>query len=427
MNTKNSSISFLLVSALAVSTSFNAFAAKPEVGNVTVSQDKFTRVVTVEYTLSSEPGIVTLDIQTNGVSIGSENFLKVQGDVNKVVAPGGEKKTITWYPHIEWPNRKITDGSLKAVVNAWATNCPPMYMAYNTIMKKVTYYPSAEAVPYGVTSDVYKTDCILMRKIPAQGMVFRMGAARAETAHDDLKSYAVQEYAHLVGFTKDFYIAVYPVTQQQFYNIKGWYPSSCTVTATSGKQPVTGTSYETLRGDKHWPKDGDAVGSSSVFKTLRDASGIPSFDLPTDAQWEFACRAGTASAHNDGTEYDGTSRACAWTQENSGNAIHDVGATGIANGYGLYDMLGNYWELVKDMFSNGSDYSDTFVADWKTGGITWDPKGKYSDTYGNRVRRGGNFNWAVKYARSAYRDTVAQTGTGVTFRPVCAAEAPVAK
>jgi len=198
-------------------------------------------------------------------------------------------------------------------------------------------------------------------------------------------------------------MAVYPMTQRQFYNVKGWYPTDCVHTPDTCRQPVTGTSYETLRGSNLWPKDGDLVGSSSFFKTLRDASKIASFDLPTDAQWEYACRAGSPTAYNDGSEYNGSAaHACAWTTENSGNRIHDVGSLPNANAFGLYDMHGNMWELVKDMFSNGSEYSNTLCRRRRWRGLrSW--------------REGGAFQLAME-ARTNRSTSIGIRSAGISLR-----------
>ena len=99
----------------------------PEAGNVSMTQDPFSREVTITYTLTNAPAVVTLDIQTNGpngwVSIGGEHIdcFSQDSDVWKKVS-GKETYTIKWNPDQSWPSNKVTmaDGGVKAVVTAWA-------------------------------------------------------------------------------------------------------------------------------------------------------------------------------------------------------------------------------------------------------------------------------------------------------------------
>ncbi len=89
------------LSILAASAAFT-LAAAPVVRENSVTMSQSGGVVTIGYTLEGEAGIVTVDIQTNGVSIGSENLSFMAGDVNKVVQPGA--RTITWKPYKAWPD-----------------------------------------------------------------------------------------------------------------------------------------------------------------------------------------------------------------------------------------------------------------------------------------------------------------------------------
>jgi formylglycine-generating enzyme required for sulfatase activity len=114
----------------------------------------------------------------------------------------------------------------------------------------------------------------------------------------------------------------------------------------------------------------------------RSASG---YRLPTEAEWEYACRAGTTTAYNTGASItDDTG----WYRENSGDTTHPVGQK-PANAWGLYDMHGNVWEWCWDWYG-----------DYPSGAQT-DPIGASSGSI--CVRRGGGWPYAAQYARSAYR------------------------
>ena len=338
--------------SLAIMCAATVAAASAEVAtvsNVQVSQDASHRV-SVKYHIDS-PAVITLDIQTNvsdGVfaSIGAENIRTVWGDANRVVQAGDRE--ILWAPRKDWPDRKFSEGQVKAVVTAWALNATPDYMAVDlTMPSNVWYYVAAECVPGGVTNAKYKTDWLLLRKIPAQGVTWRMGIAPADASQDSVASRAT---AHLVQLSNDYYIGVYPVTQKQHSLIGGGYRTS----ALSGDhvgdmKPAGGIDWVYVR-DGNWPDSPLHSSAAAVIAKFRKQTGVE-FDLPTEAQWEFACRAG-----NGGCLYTGET----WNADNvgriawfSGNTTHleDVGQK-EPNAYGLYDMIGNVWEMCLDYYKD---------------------------------------------------------------------------
>lgn len=156
----------------------------------------------------------------------------------------------------------------------------------------------------GVTNNpIYKTDRLVLRKIPAKGQTFRMGTP--EDHVDTWRAKLADETAHDVTFTNDFWAGVFELTQKQFRNIMG-YGSGNHVGETF---PAETISYVTMRGaDVDWPATGDTVGKGStgsdslLLKLRQMAGGVLPFDLPTEAMWEFACSAGTAPNYvNDGS------------------------------------------------------------------------------------------------------------------------------
>jgi formylglycine-generating enzyme required for sulfatase activity len=118
--------------------------------------------------------------------------------------------------------------------------------------------------------------------------------------------------------------------------------------------------------------------------------------LPTEAEWEYACRAGTASAFNDGsacTEPDGPDPALlklGWFDKNSHDKTHPVREKKAPNRWGLHDMHGNVWEWCADW---KGDYSDEDQVD---------PTGAESGL--ERVFRGGSWASRARSCRSAFRD-----------------------
>ena len=279
----------------------------------------------------------------------------------------------------------------------------------------VYYYTSAEGVPGGVTNDLYKTVLILMRRIgPTGGEGFLMGSPVNETGRTAAREAQVRAW-----LTKGYYAGVYEVTQGQWYQVMGdtaqaW-PSKWSNNDYKLTRPVEQVSYYDIRENINntddaaadWPAN-DAVTAGSFMGRLRSKTGLAGFDLPTDAQWEYACRAGTTGALNDGTVNITNSNSDARLdllgryQYNGGkingttdpapdcttaNATAAVG-TYAPNAWGLYDMHGNVWEWCLDWFADAMEGGD-------------DPDGADSGSY--RVLRGGRWYSPASGCRSAVR------------------------
>ena len=155
-----------------------------------------------------------------------------------------------------------------------------------------------------------------------------------------------------VTLTKPFYIGIFEVTQRQYELVMGSKPSA--QYGSGNAYPVYWLSYSKIRG--------------SFLSNLRSRTGL-NLNLPTEAQWEYACRAGTTTTYYWSNSVNGN---YLWYTDNSGGATHPVG-TKKPNAWGMYDMSGNVWEWCLDW--NGTLEYGT------------DPKGPSTGV--NRVVRGG--------------------------------------
>lgn len=219
---------------------------------------------------------------------------------------------------------------------------------------------------------------VTMEFIKIKAGTFTMGSPDSDTM-----SSIYEKPQHQVTLTKDFYIGKYEVTQKQWIAIMGSNPSP------SGYG--IGDSYPV-----HKINSSDCF--SFISKLNAKSLGYGTFKLPTEAQWEYACRAGTTTPYYL-TAADPMS-ACGWYSGNSKTdsstgtmTAHPVGQK-TPNAFGLYDMLGNVGEFCSDMYVGASYTSDAAT----------DPTGETGyGTYSSHVIRGGNFYVDSKYCRSASR------------------------
>ena len=379
----------------------------PQVSLVSAAQNE-SRVLKVSYTLD-EPAIVTFDVKTNGVSIGAANLKLASGDVHRVVEAGAH--TLFWPAYEAWPEHtSARDGQFSVTVTAWATNSPPDYMVVKLVGDDKgarTFYTVPEQLPGegGVTNDLYKTDYLVMRRIPAAGKTFRMGSPASEPARQS------NEILHYVSLTNDFYMSVFELTQGQFMNVIGSAPTTYSSYSYEPTHPVDWIVYNSFRGSSAlWPSDGHDVDPSKNLYTFRTELNLPTLDLPTEAEWEFACRAGTLTGRYNGTEYSASVADIAWVGADR-TQPHAVGLL-EPNGYGLYDMYGNVDEYCLDYYA----------ADYATEGSTViAPQGPSSGS--DRVIRGTGSWWSSNgsQARSAFRQNYTAAGPWmcVGYRLVC--------
>ena len=393
--------------------------AAPTVSNVSTTQSN-SQTVKVDYTLD-EAAVVTLDVLTNATgdvwaSIGAGNIKTLWGDVGVLVQPGTH--TIYWAPEKDWIEDHPGTYDVKAAVKAWAITAPPDYMVVDLRTDnlragapKIRYFETADQIPEGgVTNRIYKTDFLVMRKIHAKGMTYRMGSPTGEVGKPTSDNGwgantwdGVDERTYHITLTNDFYLGIYELTRKQAITWSGYGNAS----SVSGYEayPAGGDNargfmhWYSFRGsDYQWPQDGHQVQEGCALGELRKKTGIE-LDLPTEAQWEFACRAGTQTALYTGENLTGTTTcanldAVAWYKGNSGSAPHEVGLK-QPNAFGLYDMLGNVSEHCLDRRSGNSGAFGNAAS-----GAFTEP-GWQNTTTSGRALRGGNYMWNAWYCRAA--------------------------
>ena len=215
----------------------------------------------------------------------------------------------------------------------------------------VSYLPD---VPEGGWTDEYKTEKLVLRRIEPGW--FTMGSPEGEVGRMG-DSVPFDETQHNVTLTKPLYASVFEMTQKQWMHVAATNPS----VHLGDTRPVDSIGYSEMRGalDLSWPAEKGVDESSFIGKFQHHVNGMR-FDLPTEAQWEYACRAGTVTALNNGKDLDSSgnnlSEVGRWdnnkTDGNGGYAEHTVVGSYRPNAWGLFDMHGNSWEPCLDWASN---------------------------------------------------------------------------
>ena len=389
----------------------------PQVSNVAVQSSSGRAIVT--YALD-EAAIVTAEFFADGVAIPDENVQTLSGDINRKVS-AGNGRSFTWKACDDWPDNNVEAFTVR--LTAWAPLAPPDYMAVDlradAPSPRIRYYACSNAVPGGVTNRIYKSDILLMRRIPAAMVRHRQGSPVGTTIRGG------NETAHYCTLSEDYYMAVYEFTEAQYALVGGSRAKTTSFDVADGEDaryyPLTGVYwYNNVRSDGNSVARTDPPKANSILGKLNTRAGVSTFDLPTDAQWEYACRAGTDTSLYDGTEaaYNGSGlthlQALAWIggdAPNAGGHPHEVGLK-VPNAWGLYDMLGNVREWCRDgnaAYANDADVADPVLS-------------------GDFIMRGGGWKDGPYNCRSPYRNDSHGGWSGETngnwkfygFRPMCA-------
>lgn len=217
---------------------------------------------------------------------------------------------------------------------------------------------------------------------PIPAGTFLMGGKVIAT--DSLDKFEFTELTRQVTITHAFYLGAFEVTQQQYAMVMdGANPSHFRANI----HPVETVSY--AEATTFCQRLSERPDEKAAGRTYR---------LPTEAEWEYACRCGTTTVFSFGDD-ERRLGDYAWYQDNASGTTHPVGQK-QPNLWGLYDMHGNVWEWCHDWFAESR--SPTVPST--------DPQGPATPSVSNhRVLRGGSWNFSAADGRSAYRGHGAAT------------------
>lgn len=258
---------------------------------------------------------------------------------------------------------------------AWARHLDLPVIWKNSIGMQFCLIPPGEFVMGSSAAEIDAT----MRHIEAANTRW-LAAIRSEAPQ------------HRVVLTKPYYLGSHEVTQQQYAAVMARRPSYF---AAAGP----GSEFVGAIGTENHPVEtvnwDDAIQFCARLSVIEEDKrlGRDSYRLPTEAEWEFACRAGTSSWFWNGDQEEDLMRT-GWFGRNAGYRTHAVGEL-LANPFGMFDMHGNVWEWTQDAW-DANFYGESAA------GIAVDPLNRSAGPI-QRVIRGGDWNFVAAVCRSGHR------------------------
>ena len=245
------------------------------------------------------------------------------------------------------------------------------------------------------------TNSLGMKFVQIPAGEFMMGSTPEEIvryAEDGKKHNETQWYfdhlqaeapKHRVRISRSFYLGMYLVTQAEYEQVMGVNPSSFSA---KGKDAAKVSGNDASRHPVETVSWDDAAQFCQRLSALpKERSARRAYRLPTEAEWEYACRAGSTGQWTCGDD-EAKLGEYAWCKDNAGGMTHPADEK-KPNAWGLYDMHGSLWEWCLDWYDK--DYYR------RSPGI--DPVGPPSGS--ERVNRGGTWRNTAWYARSAFRSS----------------------
>ena len=265
-----------------------------------------------------------------------------------------------------------------------------------------------------LSNDTCRTTELWLRLVPPGE--FWMGSPADEIGRAETEDY------HHVTLTKPFYIGVFEVTRQQWLQVQGdghGDRGEFREAANSAIRPVDCVHYGrsdeySIRGS-NWPLNTTGLANDCFVVKLRSRAGNGSFDLPSETRWEYACRAGLMTALYNGKNLSNTTTSGALSEIAGyyGNRYNDMAYDGTSvavgtapvgsfkpNALGLYDMLGNVWEICLDGYAPNAPIADKHIGtedllDPLPSGGDWE-----------HIVRGGCWKSVARECRAANREKV---------------------
>ena len=399
-----------------------------EVVNVTASQRwPWNNLVDVDYEITGAAVGEAFRIDLTASSSGGTKTYCASTYRTEPVGATGENR-ITWDFGADFPDVRATDMQ----VSVTATPITPTTEIYCVI--DLSAGPTATKYPvrYTLTGPAH---------VPgASGekcQTTEMWLKRVQKGAFNFGSSENQNGLYRAKFTKDFYMGLFECTQQQWALVTGNWPSSFTNAATRASRPVETIYFKELIGHWNWPNN-QTISATSFVGLMRAKTNLSTFNMPTEAQWEYTMRAGSTggqiapSGHmleygrfSDSGGNPSAVKTYNETPDVAGTAF--VGSPYHTNNWGFYDMCGNVGEWCIDSFISNTPLKELYAPTMAAQGYVEDPTGPSSCTsHGQsseeRPLRGGRWDGAASAGVSTARSSPLSKkthGAGVRFCVTC--------
>ena len=371
-------------------------------------------LVDVDFTIGGAGAGDAFAIDITATCDGGTKTLRAKTFASEPIGKTGSNRLV-WNFGADYPDFKAED--LQVTVTATPfSDSTPVYLVVdlsagaNAESYAVRYTTTAPEHTAGV-ADPCKTSELWLKRVKAGTIA--MGGSKYSTDYNA---------PHTCTLTNDFYLGIFSITQTQWENV-GYAPESTlsvfTNAAYRATRPADSLRYQWVYYSFDWPNS-DVLSTDCFLKRLRDRTGL-NFSLPTEWQWEYACRAGSTEARypnaqfrcsnstpNPTTDYEYYDEQGMWGPEYGTGYVDEY----PANPWGFYGMLGNVWEWCINLRPNPSLATGDIVVEPVGGASTGD-----SNIAGNRTRVTKGGCWAQKNTYSCSFSLRAQDPWSNKFNP----------
>ena len=419
----------VILAAAALTTTAQAFT----VTGVSAHQRwPWNNLVDVDFTIGDAAADATFKIDVKATYAGGGQIVTAKRFVtDPVVKPGANR--ITWDIGLDYPNFKADDLRVAVTATPFTNGTDGAWMIIdlsggkNATSYPVRYTTTPPEHTLGAANEPCQMTEMWLKRIKGGSFMFCQG-------------YSSPGYFK-VNLTKDYYIGIFECTQQQWAQVTGNWPSYFSNTAYRASRPYDNASRQNVFGVNGWP-DVQTPTSSSFISKMRARTGLSSFNMQTDAQWEWAARCGYAGGMNPAYKggeirynfpaYENANFMC--SPDDGGTAY--VG-TYPSNPWGLYEMFGNVWEGCIDagcgevdlrkyygslmgLTEEESTYDRVEVDNPIGGPVTGDYKADWQYYY---ILRGASWantsQWLTLFGRHTNPDNCKGGTRGVRFTVIC--------